>query len=192
MNLNKDFKVGDKVEWIENGFQTGTVTLIDYDRIVVDGKHNVQRIDLYHEGCCPFSRMTANELARQERHQEVCGYVKNWAYRICSDRLYSDLSVTEEDLKDGKVTFRFSLTPADGKSPEELGVTEDKDARITELEEHLHRLLGFCVSDCNDGTRPITKEYWRTVYHAVECMNRSAWPHLHIEDKVSHDNVKED
>lgn len=191
MNMNKDFKVGDKVEWIENGFQTGTVTLIDYDRIVVDGKHNVQRIDLYHEGDCPFSRMTKEEVARHERHAEVCGYVKNWANRICSERLYSDLSVTEEDLKDGKVTFRFSLTPADGKSQEKLGVASDKDARITELEEHLHKLLKYCVYTCNEGTSPITPYYWRTVKDAVECMNRSAWPHLHFEEKVSRDNVEE-
>lgn len=136
-------------------------------------------------------QLSKDKKALVERHAEVCGYVKNWANRICSEGLYSDMSVIREDLKDGKSTFRFSLTPADGKSPEELGVASDKDARITELEEHLHNLLRFCVSDCNDGTVPITKKYWRTVKHAVECMNRSVWTHLHIKEKVSHDNVKE-
>ena len=136
-------------------------------------------------------QLTKDEKSRVERHAEVCGYIKNWANRICSDRLYSDLSVTEEDLKDGKVTFRFSLTPADGKSQEGLGVASDKDARITELEEHLNKLLKFCVYTCNEGTSPITPYYWRTEKDAVECINRSACPELHFEEEVSRDNVEE-
>ena len=47
-----------------------------------------------------------------EKHQEVCESIVKWAKAIAREGLYSDISVYREDLKDGKVTFRFSLTPA--------------------------------------------------------------------------------
>ena len=37
--------------------------------------------------------------------------IKKCALAICRDGNYTDISMTKEDLGDGKVTFRFSLTP---------------------------------------------------------------------------------
>lgn len=43
--------------------------------------------------------------------QEVREALKKWANAIAREGIYSDLSVTQEDLHDGKITYRFSLTP---------------------------------------------------------------------------------
>lgn len=56
---------------------------------------------------------------------------------------------------------------------------KDKDARIVELEEHLHAILNYCMEDCR--TKEVTKAYWQAVYHARECMNKSMWENLHME-----------
>lgn len=66
------FKVGDKVEWIDNGFHKGTVTLVDYNRIVVDGKYVVDALDLYPEGKHPFKNSCATSNAVVQNALEVC------------------------------------------------------------------------------------------------------------------------
>ena len=42
----REIHIGDKVEWLDNGFHTGTVTLVDYNRIVVDRRWNVDAMDI--------------------------------------------------------------------------------------------------------------------------------------------------
>ena len=56
----------------------------------------------------------------------------------------------------------------------------DKDARIVELEEHLHALLKFAITTCEN--EKVAKSFWQTVYRARECMNESAFPNLHFSE----------
>lgn len=44
-------------------------------------------------------------------HQEVCESLRRWANLIAREEMYCDLSVYKVDLKDGKITYQFSLTP---------------------------------------------------------------------------------
>lgn len=44
-------------------------------------------------------------------HEEVCEWLRKWANAIAREEMYSDLQVYKEDLHDGKITYRFSLTP---------------------------------------------------------------------------------
>lgn len=45
-------------------------------------------------------------------HCEVMESARKWINSIARENLFSDMQVFKEDLKDGKVTFRFSFTPA--------------------------------------------------------------------------------
>lgn len=47
-------------------------------------------------------------------HQEVCESLRKWANAIAREGQYSNLEVYKVDLKDGKITYQFSLTPKGG------------------------------------------------------------------------------
>lgn len=56
---------------------------------------------------CPFRKYECEVI----EHQEVCESLRKWANVIAREELYSDLQVYKVDLKDGKITYQFSLTP---------------------------------------------------------------------------------
>lgn len=103
----------------------------------------------------------------------------------------SSLCEKQELPTEGKIRgiVELGLPELDNLTVEVCDTNPDKDARIVELEEHLHALLNYCVETCNK--EKVTKEFWRTVYNARECMNKSAFDNLHIVAKPVNPDSKE-